>query len=702
MTRLVATPAKELTPKEVEKLWDLIDVSQKKQRDFFLLCQGLRDLVKFGHTGEMDLIPKNMQIVVNLAFAHVRTKVPTLFFREPRVRSMPVREDQVGKEKTWDALINTTIRSIGLKKEVKDVVRDARVYPEGWAKVFMVPAASDEELSAEGTKSKTETVGPNIEDSGDRGPSLWLTQGAPAIARISPVQVVVDYLSEDRSLENARFVDVRYVKTVDEIMADPRYDTRGMTRPGEKDLFGSSSSSATNTSSPDDPFALVDDRIGKNIAPSDGFVILHEVWVYQLVQCRLYKQLVCLVEGANGLIWNKPVRMETWQSVLGQHADNYPLVRLTYGDVPDELPSADLATWSSLHSALNWLMSRYAGIIGSQRKTKLFKEGAFPNVEEAMKAYREGGLETLIKTIDPENAIIPVDESSSSRDDTNFFNVILEMIRRSSNTSENQFGGDDFRTATAAAVADRASNIVTDGDVDTTKDFLLDVVTHIWRMSVNVLKQSDTDYALRLIGDTGSIRFDRLHRRDLYAFPDFEIEVDSFRKPVREEQIQKAAMAIQLSTGMAPIVPNVRFDMLLKHALEMLEIPDVGKIVDNTQDQIMLQAIELGLLVAGHEVPVNNNDNHAVHIQVIDQFLNSQQARPLLNSGSLDAVTIHRDGHQQALDAIAQQGPSSSAGINDRNVFDVVGGNNPANQARSATATEREAVQPSAGNGGLF
>lgn len=698
MTRLVDTRATKLTEDQIRGLWELIDDSRKKDKEYFELCRNLRALLKSGTSGELDNISEEHRVVANLAHAHLSAFMPQVFFSEPTNVATPTHPRHEGKEKTWAAILNYTQKKTGLKREVTRAVRDAAVYPEGWLKHFVNVAPETEgEQSGETSRGKNKSVGPISEDGGEAGPTEWLTKGSPAVARVAPTSVIVDYLAKDRSLEQARFVSVTYLKTIDDLKADPRYKQHVKDlQSNSNKVFGRGNSI---TDGHIDPFVSEEDpdtlRQGSQ---QDKFVILHEVLVYQLTKFNLYKQVVVLIEGVDGLIMEKPARkLMGWEEMFGAHVDQYPLERLVFNEVPDDLPNSELGVWSGMASTVNWLLTRLTQFVDNQKQIFEVEENKLIHKEKAYAQLRKGGPRSFVG-VTGLGAIAPVQNHLSTRDDSLLFNVMLEMIRRVSGQSENQQGGDKFRTATAAATAARSGAAKAAFDVDAVGEFLKRVSTKQATIIRSlVAEDGNTEFVFNIAGDSGSVNWLRFTNEDINWMPEITIEVGSFTKPRRDEEVQKAAMALSTGLQALPAAPDIRISVLYKKLLEAMEFSEIGTIIDTEEDQAIVQAAEATVMALGGQVSPSPGENHAVHMRVLDMILNSpqlQQADPAV----LGVLIEHRDGHEQMLRELTEGlGSNGNVAANGQNVFDLA---NPANVARADTARDREAVPAAPGQGG--
>ena len=345
MPRLVSTPTKQFDETQTGILNDLIAQSARKDEHYFRMMRVLRNLMRGDHWEDLKLNAKQKEltrIVINLAHAHTRSLLPTLFFKNPTLRSVPTSPIHEGKQETWDALGNNTFPKIGFDDVVKEVVFDSIVYPEACFKwVINKPLV-------EGEKEDSKTGGV---ESGISGPTVWLSKGTPVPTRISPAQVIVDYLAPQRDFKQARFVTIRYLKILEELREDKRYKIPG----NFQSAGGVTGTSGTTNKRRPDPFELIDSEPERlAVSDHDSLVVVYETWIHQLVQSKSYQQVVWTMPGAK-----KPIRQPLlWTDVLGEGFDEYPLERLVLNPIPDSLPTSELGAWHSIQVALNWIISR--------------------------------------------------------------------------------------------------------------------------------------------------------------------------------------------------------------------------------------------------------------------------------------------------------------------------------------------------------
>lgn len=659
--------AKSLDKEGVNKLWELITVSRDIPK-FYESCKLSRDLVKKGHLNELDGLPEDMRVVVNLAHAHLKTKGPALFFREPTASVMPIHQRHVDKVDIWKSLLNNTARHIKLKRHFKKATKDVVVYPEGWVKLGLI---SSGEL--------------NTEHSLDKGPQAWLDEDmdTPFICRISPIQVVVDYLSSDRSPEGARFIDIMYTKTMDELKDNPQYKIPDHVLNNYSDMMKTSTNTVRNVTDVLDP--------QNNTQYPEELPILHEVWVYKLEGLKLFKQLVYLLELQKGTCLDEPIRMTTWEEVLGCESNTYPLVRIAINELPDTVSNSDISVWSGLHATINWLYSKLSKTVDQQKQLFELVRSNVSDEEATIKKFREAADRDVIPVNAP-NTFIPIQNQLSTRDESYLFNISFELLRRITGISENKMGGDKFRTATAANESAKSDALKGDDEIDNIAESLTSVYEILSRIILGIIIRSGKNtFVIKVAGESGSETWQEFSADSVNWLPHIIIEGRSFIKPTKEEEAQKILMALQAMMGAIPAGVTGRVDVLVKQLFEALEIKDIDKILDNSIDHMLLQAAENAILLLGFDAPVNPQDNHQVHIKVIDMFLNSQQAITLQsnNPRSIDKLIAHREQHTQLL----EQATSSSTNAGVSNIFEIdADATGPEAMARQATAREREAA----------
>ena len=685
--QLVDRRGTNLSQQETADLWSMIDESRRRDKAFYHQMRRLRSLLKRGITDPKKLgTSDKMKVVINLAHAYVHNMAPTLFFQDPVYRCLPTHPKYEGQERTWSQVLNNTIRKVGFKKELDKVILDAVFQPEAWMKWVL------------------NTVEAPTSEHGYSGLLNWLSLDTPVPVRIPATQVIVDYASPDRSLEGARFVDIVYWRSLSELKLDKRYKIPKDIEPPALDQ------SYRGSEMRNDPYVIHDPQeFRQGFKKDDEFVLVHEVIIYQIVDLRLYKQVVYLLEGTNGLLSEVPIRkIETWEDLFGEfNVATYPITRLTLFPVPDSLPSSGLGIWSSLQDAINWIATRITNFIDIEKQ---LIELDINKVKDPAKARRaiNGGKSREIIDVNELGAINMVQNHIPTRTHDKLLDVAQYYADQVSGVAENKRGASGIRTATEASLIDRGQRIRINKAVDRVRDFMVDNGYILSRMIRSiVVSQQSVEWVLRVGGDTGSVEWLTFDAQSIDWIPEIYIEADSFRQAEKQQKMQEALIALDRGTQIFQLTGGaVRIDMLFKKLLEIMEYEDIGLVLGSDQDQMMLQSSEMVLLAVGQEVPINEDDNHVVHSQTIQKLMNSPEWSLILQSNpqAANAVLQHKAAHDQKIQE-AQQAIRPSLG---QNPFDDILGAQgqeaqsatPANLARQATRKDRTVVTSIPGTGG--
>ena len=677
---LVENPKAKLTKEGTKRLFSLIEQSERQDRGYFRFMAVLRDLVKGQHWKHLKQSAKDREqtkIVINLAHAHVRTMLPTLFFQHPSVKCYPMLPIHEGKDEVWEAITNSTLERIDFKDEVKEVTFDSIVYPEGVFKWIV-------------NRPDVDTA-----EAGYRGPVPWLSMSAPGPVRLSPIQLIVDYLSTNRDLKQARFISIRYTKTLSELRHDPRYSI-------PKDWKPVDSTAKTAQDQRNDPFLLWDsggDQV-KKTTDFDELITIHEVWIKELVDDDKvmwhHEQMCVLMEG-----YDLPIRqLDSWENVMGKGFHDYPVTRLVLNPIPDSLPGSELGVQHSIQTAINWLVSRILGIVEQEKVVVAVDNQKLKYPKKIKKQLASGKPIEHIEVTEPQ-AFEMIQPTFVGRDNYQMVGMLQGFLQQISGVSQNRRGASGVRTATEASLIESGMQIKTDEKVDTQRTFLKRIVKqmmHIIHALVGELEEGQK-YVVRLAGETGTIQWQDVAPEDLAWFPEVEIQVDSFRQRDQQQEVQRLMTAWQVCMQAKQMNEPVRMDILLKQVLEAMQVKDIGKMIFATQDEMLQQSMELVMMSLGQPAEVRPDDNHPVHRQAIQAFRNT----PIfgqLDPEVQDAIEEHDARHEAAM-AEQQKPQGSKLGLG-TNPFESQNGQpmvpTEANIARQETQYDRqEQAEPGMG-----
>lgn len=661
----------------------LVDASVKKDKDYFAFMQNLRNLLSGEHYKNLKQANREkLKMIVNLAHAHVRTLVPTLFFQNPTIDCAPTAPQHAGKEKTWNGLINNTLEKIGFAEECKKVILDAVLYPEGVLKDIR-----------------------NIEDSvteqPNAGPTVWLTKGAPVHVRIAPSQLIVDYLVRDRDLDKARFIAIRYKKPLHELKMNPLYKDR------IKPEFKEKSSQPKMSDITD--ATLPDSEEWDSIKQSETYageelVTIYEVWIHQLVstngEYQCYQQMCVLMEGQDA-----PIReLSDWSTLMGEGFNKYPVNRIVLNPIPEQCPQSELGVWQNLQMALNWLMSRITQLVENDRQVYAVDTSKLVDPKKAKTQFNSGRSREWIEVNSPD-AIQLIQPTFAGRDNYSLLSNVHQFIQQVSGIGTNRRGGAGIRTATEASLVDEGTRIKTDEKVDVVNKFLIRVLTNCITIMRSIAKSArGVEWVFRVGGDIGAVNWLSFTPEDIDWLPDIRIRPSSFRKMDSLQELQKYSGLIGMAIQLFQLYgPSVRVDLLFSRMLESAGIYDSSKIIGNQDNQNMLQLIEITGILIGLPAPVLESHDHGAHIQMIDAFMASPYGVTIGQTApeAIDRLMMHREEHviklqemqQKAAQVQAQQNPFAAAGSSEAT---------PQSAAIDQTSGDRTAVQAVPGGNGEF
>lgn len=663
------------------------------------------------------------KMTINLVYLHARTLLPTLFAQDPYVDALPPTDADAPNAPVWEALINHTIPLIRYKREIKRIVMDAITFGEGWDKwgwsgrtrpsqkskappsptvqpTYQRAPASDfisQALSLAGyqvgepigggpaeSPSRARRIEPSTGESG-ADPVSWLLKDGPFCVRMAPHDVVVDPLSPDRDPQTARFIAIRYLKPISEVKATPGYKlptdfvnkrTAGFS--GGAGQFNYAPWSMTGER------AKLDTERTQDIPEHLGMCVLWEVWVLRLVDLGLYRQVITLVEGCE-----RPVRMVSWEDMLGTDEGNYPIHRLAFNEVPDEPPMSEFEAWAPMQDMLNWLVRKALANVNRFPRQSLVNEKALVNPATSIAAIEKGtdGYAHKVKGADLTQVIAPVEYPSAASNDANgLVSFLWDSIQAISGISENRKGQAASRTATEAKIIEGGSAVREQEKQTVVQDFCEEGINTLISLFQAFV---DRDYVIRRVGAGGAIQWMKFGPAQLSGeIPAIKIRFDSTKFSNDQKELQKWSAALQWAVQLKPFVPNIRLDLMAGYAMRKLGIENVAESMGNPLSPLQReqQWLEIAQMQQGIPMPINEADSHALHMEVTQEFRNTPaygaMAADPMKAMALQMIEMHDQEHAQALQRQTQAQMAAQPG--QEMAPEMPSGNeeSPANQAR--------------------
>jgi hypothetical protein len=657
-TRLVKEPVTSLNEEKTKQIMDRIKSSEAADREVFdTMVKGYRHIN--GHQWDGAMSSDFHRITANLALADYKSTLPSIFFRRPNIKCRPRRPQDRGKDITWSAILNNVLEIIHYERAKKQQVQDASVYGEGWLKT--VVTGLQEGRSTILTEAP---LGPNPADG----------LGLPTFVRVAPYQVIVDKLARGRSLKEARFVTVKYLKPVAELLADERYSIneekwRLRKQMGSK-LQGDDPYKSARVKMPD---FIGADETSIHKYEDEDVVWVYEHWVYQDVDFGLYKQLVVFVEG-----YPEPIMQPTnWSEFIGESND-WPVRRISFIDIPDTPPKSPIEVTKTLQQAYNYLLSLILNHVGSQKNVREIKIDAMKDAKRAMADLSSQDLEVNVEVTESGSIKnVPLSQlDPNSYGALNILSGLIDRIGPSTKTRSGQLGA---RTATEASIAEQAAQQQDSDEVDIVMLSILDDMYAI----IPILKEIlEPEQAVRYFGDSGAIDFAQVDGDTLNSIPEVFVEVDSFRKVTMQEKTQKWSMIWQFALQAFPYMQDLRIDFILAEIMRSLDI-DPGNVMGDLEDHRIAELLDImNIMQTGEPVPLDPDMNIAARLTMLQFFMNSAIYANLGHGIML--VLADRRAEMEQIMAQQQQGTMAGAST-DFSLENPADDMSPANVARQQT-----------------
>jgi hypothetical protein len=653
--RLVRRRTTKLNEKQTKTLLSLVEAAEARDKKFFDLCSNSRRWMKGDHWRSFrGKNRESARITINLMHAHARSLLPTLFFQDPYIECYP--NDKIHQEESavvWEGLLNHLNERNGYKRITKDVVFDAIIYPEAWKKWVVIKEADSEEVeSGEENLTNLDGVSGGLSEENQAGPLENTSLGSIVGTRLSPEQVITD--SSDRDPAKCRFIAVKYKRLLSEVKSDPRYKV-----PGDAVSAIAAPQKNLTASFPGGLHAKVN-QLGKDeptpvTADIDPEVTLYEVWVYQLVKTKLYRQVVTLLKE-----WpNLPIRQpEPWESFVGRYMQTYPFTRLVLNPIPDSKPMSELASFKSMQDAINWLSSRLVSMVENQKQFYNFYSTNAKNPEKARTQLDSGNIREFLDANDVGQPVIEAVEANSVPHDIyQLLQIMMGFVQQVTGFGMNRRGEAGIRTAKEAAIVEQGVQIKTTEKVDTISDYIRADMEILARIVRHVAPSSFVFY---LRGESGPVKWQKFTMKDADWAPDIRIRPQSFAPAVDQERQQALMSALQAGAQLFQIYgPKIRLDVVYRRLLEELNIPNPSAIMGDTIPDEIFQMVEIVMMVLGQEAPVMPNHNHRLHRATLQDFLSSD-AVSLLPPDAIDRLNQHDMQHQQFEEQNTEAAPNLS------------------------------------------
>ena len=449
--------------------------------------------------------------VDNMLYANIRTIVPRLNFRNPKIfvtpRKKPYRSEKGIVDTTSTAigvemLLNYWYRHLKSKRETRRCLIDALIAGYGVMEV--------------GFTLKTEKIAQKGKNKGDLLIVDELIKSeSPYMVRRSPKDVRWDSEARDSSLADARWISLDWVRDIDDVKADPRFSNTGNLK--------------TN-------FTIKHDSDSQGTDNSDNTEIWKKVKGRDIWDKKT-ERVYTIVEGHD-----KFLRKAKWPEF---YDGAFPIETLFFNEHPDEsIPIADFDIYKKAQDELNQMRAMTLDHMRRISQRRIFAQEDVLD-SDAMRHYEHGPDGTVITVKGNIEQIRPDAQPTISQDMYIGMTQMRDSIREMSGVSPTEaLAATKFEQATEPALLEKAATTIREDQRDAFEDFLVRNIKKLAQVlqqhmpeteiPLNVPQFEDAQQFLdsklhKIVGEDSTILFPWLilSKEDIQGDYDYDIEVGS-------------------------------------------------------------------------------------------------------------------------------------------------------------------------------
>lgn len=404
---------------------------------------------------------------LNMIFSIIRSMIPQVYFRNPRIFVTPTKPGMEMHAKTVEAVDNYLLRELGIKEQMKRIIRDAGIQGSsvlwrGYDSEFGYDTSNLDPMTGDSTLTYLDKKGYRIEY------NQYVNPGMPWAMRSDLESTVLPWGCRD--VKNAEWVALRVIRKLDDVKADPKY--RGATSlPPVKISRGNQDNEMT--------------RLFEN----DEYC---ELWEIHDVKTGSIKVVV--------LDYPKFLRDEDDELQI----EGLPFHWFVFNEdpiFPWGIPDARIIEPQQLEMNESRKLAMYHRRVAIMKM--LYKKGAI-KPEEIEKLLDEDVKAAIAVESDSGSIREAIEfvQSSVPQDLHQWVDILRNDMREITGYSRNQMGMPmgDRTTATEAKIVSGAHEIRVDERRDQAADFLTDVVRGI---NQTVFKFWNTRRVVQIVGPSG-------------------------------------------------------------------------------------------------------------------------------------------------------------------------------------------------------
>jgi len=485
---------------------------------------------------------------VNKVFSILRSMIPRVYFRNPKILITGKRPEFEAKAVVNQAVANLLIRQMGIKQTLKKIIQDVFFCNRGMIKIGY--SSQYGALSHLGKKALP--ANERLEY------STLVQQNFPWALRTNPENFVVPWGTSDLQT-NTRWVAHRVVRLLDDVKKDTIYENTSDLKGGYVRKLRGKEEQQEGISD------YIESGQAKTAAEYQGKNL---EWV-DIWEVRDLKRGEVLALNLNH---NKFLRNPTEDTL---QIDGAPFVDLCFNPDNDVYwgPS-DVKIMAPLQEELNETRTQ----MSRHRKLNLIKflydSGKILPEEfnKLMDGEVGGGLGINELTRDSV-VVFPIGEPVQLRQDAMDIERDLRDTVGFSRTDEGEYAGPPRRTKAEIQAVQSGHWIRVDERRDLVADFLIEVVKRVLQI---VYKQWNQAQVIAVVGPDNAVHWVRYTGAELHGDYELEVDMDTGQPVTSETQRAEAEKLLALFTGRPDLV-NER--ELAKGVLKLYPFIDVDRVL---------------------------------------------------------------------------------------------------------------------------
>lgn len=572
-------------------------------------------------------VPENLEIVpVNKVFSYIRSQLPRLFFKVPKVFTPPIGPDDLLHARTAGDWCNALWQTLPLKRETRLAIIDAMVFGNGFLKVGYNSSEVMEfdDLVQESVDAEAEALQYDLLDAQRQQEGLSLQDVDQSVApkalrkkdeqvleydesifpdfpwgkRVSPFLMLVDPMATSDNdarwmchvyhppLEDAKQVSswskaerdrlkAKNIGILEDLFPGGTLDGGGEQETMIKRIFNlvEERGAMGLVSSPLSPLT---DKEGTGEDEATLVAQIFEVWD------KKTNEVIIFHEDSERPLFRAP-------NPFKHISDRFPFVHLLLNEVPDSYwGMSDLRPLLPQVRELTRLRS--LGLEHVKRcanKKLLLAQGALD--EDARDRLEDPGYGIVVETTSPttRDVVTPADFGNVSPDVYALGSLVKNDFDETAGQGDQQRGVPGTSdTATESAIVERNANIRIADRQDSVLDFLAEFTTKLWKISCSFVRPGK---AFQVMGPKAG-SWHLLKSEALRPEREMRVEVGSTIR--QDDEIRKRRIIETLNVA-APFILNGLVPLnvveLFRQFLEAQEFPDPQAILQVSQDQAQSQ-----------------------------------------------------------------------------------------------------------------